>query len=95
MEKGEKGSGLVYAAKHYLPLIMTFNVQTPPPTPSTRSVAAMLPHFALYQIHGYTTGTDVAKRRTGQPHPLPVDRQVQKGGGGVGNWSMPLYITYQ
>ena len=51
------------------------NHPLPHPPPDRSLCSLTLP---LYQNHGYTTGTDVAKRHKGQPHPLPVDRQVPK-----------------
>ena len=52
--------------------------------------------FPLYQNPGYTTGTGVAKEAPGlSPSPPRSPDSSKKGKGGrVGNWSMPLHITY-
>ena len=68
--------------------------------PLPRSVA-LLPRFApsLWppsKIPGYTTVTGVDHGAKGAMPPPPVDRRVknEKGGVEVGDWYMPLHITY-
>ena len=75
------------------------NHPLPHPPPDRSLCSLTLP---LYQIHSYTTGTDVhvAKRHKGQPHPLHVDRQVQKWGRGsrglvyAATHSLPCIMTF-
>ena len=65
------------------------------PLPADRSLSSLM-HLpqGLYQNHGYTTGTHVAKRSKGQPHPLPADQQVKGGGGGGGSNGLVYATTH-
>ena len=61
--------------------------------PPARSVCYLT--LPLYLNRGYT-GTGVAKKAQGSSPFPPFNRRVQKweGEGKVGDWSMPLHITY-